>query len=432
MSQTAQASLFPAKETPIREPWPLPSGWEWERIDNQLVEMQSGFACARKHSDPSGLPHLRPFNVGLDGEVDLSQIIRIPFNFRQDLSDFSLRAGDVLFNNTNSVELVGKTAIVREPLECAFSNHLTRLRVCAPNQLDPRWLALALRLLQSQGYFSQRCNRWIGQAGFNPTKLAEVSIPLPKLDIQRRIVARIEALLAELKEARALAAAIRRDTDRVMEAALVEAVSEFDRRFNPLSIGQLVETGRLRLIGGGTPSKANSTYWMGPTPWVSPKDMKRWLIDDAEDHISESALQETSAKRIQRGAVLVVVRGMILAHTWPVAVTTVDVAINQDMKALCPTKSFKPEYLGYVLRSRAREVLGQVEIAAHGTRRLKSETLEAVTIPDAPLPMQEQLVTYLDSIQEEVSEMRHLQAQDAQLLDQLEQSILERAFRGEL
>jgi type I restriction enzyme S subunit len=159
---------------------------------------------------------------------------------------------------------------------------------------------------------------------------------------------------------------------------------------------------------------------------------ERWLIDDAEDHISEGALHETSAKLIKRGVVLVVVRGMILAHTWPIAVTTVDVAINQDMKALCPNESLKPEYLGYMFRSRAREVLGRVEIAAHGTRRLKSETLESATIPDAPLPMQEQLVTYLDSVQSEVSEVRRLQAQDAELLNQLEQSILERAFQGEL
>jgi type I restriction enzyme S subunit len=206
MSQTVQASLFPAKQLSAQGLWPLPPGWEWVPLDQGLVAMRSGFACARKHSAHDGIPHLRPFNVNTNGEVDLSQVIRIPSDLCRDLPDYSLRAGDVLFNNTNSVELVGKTAIVREPLECAFSNHLTRLRVCTPDRLDPRWLALALRLLQSQGYFSRLCNKWIGQAGFNLTRLAEVAIPLPIFDIQRRIVARIGALLAEVKEARALAA----------------------------------------------------------------------------------------------------------------------------------------------------------------------------------------------------------------------------------
>lgn len=237
---------------------------------------------------------------------------------------------------------------------------------------------------------------------------------------------------AEVKEARVLATAIRRDTDRIMDATLAEAASEFDRRFQLLSVSQFAKAGRIRLVGGGTPSKANAAYWTGPIPWVSPKDMKRWLIDDAEDHISIEALKETSARRVARRAVLVVVRGMILAHTWPVAVTIVDVAINQDMKALCPDESLKPEYLGYVLRARAREVLPLVETAAHGTRRLKSETFESVAIPDTPLPAQEQLVSYLDTVQAEAQEMCRLQAHDAELLDQLEQSILERAFRGEL
>ncbi len=220
-----------------------------------------------------------------------------------------------------------------------------------------------------------------------------IPVPFPRdmsrsLDVQRRIVAWIEALLAEVKEARALAAAIRRDTDCIMEAALAKAVSEFDRRFQLFSVGQLAEARRIRLVGGGTPSKANAAYWTGPIPWVSPKDMKRWLIDDAEEHISERAIDETSAKLIKQRAALVVVRGMILAHTWPVAITTTDVTINQDMKALCPDESLKPEYLGYVLRARAREVLPLVETAAHGTRRLKSETLEAIAIPYALLPRQ--------------------------------------------
>jgi type I restriction enzyme S subunit len=250
--------------------------------------MQSGFACARKHSDPVGLPHIRPFNIGMDGELDFSQIIRIPFRFREDFLNFALRPGDVLFNNTNSVELVGKTAIVREPLECAFSNHITRLQVCAPHRLNPQWLALALRLLQSQGYFAQRCNKWIGQAGFNPTKLSEVLIPLPALDIQRRIVARIEALLAELKEMRDLAAAIRRDTDRVMEAALEEVFGLIRRGFEVTGIPQdqikSIEKVAQLERGKFTHRPRNDRQFFGGTiPWVQiqniPKDYSKYITD---------------------------------------------------------------------------------------------------------------------------------------------------------
>jgi type I restriction enzyme S subunit len=160
--------------------------------------------------------------------------------------------------------------------------------------------------------------------------------------------------------------------------------------------------------------------------------MKRWLIDDAEDHISQLALLETSAKRIPRGAVLAVVRGMILAHTWPIAVTTVDVSINQDMKAMCPDSALRAEYLGYLLRARSRQVLSIVETSAHGTKRLRTENLLRVLVPDAPLAVQDEIVAHLDEVQSNLDEMWRLQNQDSECLDQLEEAILERAFRGEL
>ena len=109
--------------------WNAAEGWSQVVLDHTVIEMQSGFACSRKYSVSDGLPHLRPFNIGTDGEINLGEIIDIPKDYRGDLSHYELLPGDVLFNNTNSVELVGKTAIVHNPLRCAFSNHLTRLRI---------------------------------------------------------------------------------------------------------------------------------------------------------------------------------------------------------------------------------------------------------------------------------------------------------------
>jgi type I restriction enzyme S subunit len=165
------------------------SVWESARIGDCVTDITSGFACAKKHAVSKGLPHLRPFNVGTDGKIDLSEIIHIPDDFKSGVERYYLQAGDILFNNTNSVELVGKSAIVCEPLRCAFSNHITRLRVDRARLL-PEWLVLSLRQLWADGFFASRCRKWIGQAGFNTGMLANVEIPLPPLDEQRRIVAR--------------------------------------------------------------------------------------------------------------------------------------------------------------------------------------------------------------------------------------------------
>ncbi|HSN78054.1 MAG TPA: hypothetical protein VL334_23515, partial [Anaerolineae bacterium] len=205
-----------------------PDNWGKIKVDGSLVDVLGGFSCARTQTVSSGVPHLRPMNISTKGEVVPSadtQYIRP--DFRADIDSYHILPGDILFNNTNSVELVGKTAIVREPMAVAFSNHINRLRVRDTSRIDPRWLALALRSLQEQGFFAANCNKWIGQAGFSVSALAQVDIPIPypddpprSLAEQRGIVARLEALLGEVREMRQLQAGIEKDVGRLMEAVV--------------------------------------------------------------------------------------------------------------------------------------------------------------------------------------------------------------------
>ena len=83
-------------------------------------------------------------------------------------------------------------------------------------------------------------------------------------------------------------------------------------------------------ISGGTPERDEPRYWDGTIPWVSPKDMKRRLLGYTEEKITERGRRNAGLKLINPPAVLVVVRGMILAHSFPVAVSTVPLTINID------------------------------------------------------------------------------------------------------
>jgi type I restriction enzyme S subunit len=86
--------------------------------------------------------------------------------------------------------------------------------------------------------------------------------------------------------------------------------------------------------GGGTPSRENLDFWGGPIPWVSPKDMKAEKITQAEEGITQEGLDGSTSSLIAPGHVLIVVRSGILKHTIPVAINAVEVALNQDMKAI--------------------------------------------------------------------------------------------------
>ncbi len=134
-----------------------------------------------------------------------------------------------------------------------------------------------------------------------------------------------------------------------------------------------------------TPNKAVERYWGGTTPWVSPKDMKVPEIFDSQDHISDAALRETNICLVSGPAVLIVVRGMILARMFPTAVTRVPVTINQDIKALIPHPELSVEFFALLLTGIQRELLELVEIAGHGTCCLRTDSWAAFCLPIATL-----------------------------------------------
>jgi type I restriction enzyme M protein len=160
--------------------------------------------------------------------------------------------------------------------------------------------------------------------------------------------------------------------------------------------------------GGGTPAKTNAAYWDGTIPWISPKDMKVREIFDSADHISAGATTETAAKLIDPGAVLIVVRGMILAHTAPTAVLRVPAAINQDMKALVPDERLSPEYLSLALWARNLELVALSERSTHGTRKLGTERLLDFAIPLPSREEQESVVELDRNLRQQSEEFARL------------------------
>lgn len=161
----------------------------------------------------------------------------------------------------------------------------------------------------------------------------------------------------------------------------------------------------LRFRGGATPDKGKPEYWDGDIPWVSPKDMKRPRIADAEDHISLDGLRNSALAMLPVNAVLIVVRGMILAHSFPVALTQAPVTINQDMKALVPGHRLKPAFLFWALNGFSRALVALAEESAHGTRKLETGTLARFRLPVPPLSEQGLLVQYLDRETSKIDKM---------------------------
>ncbi len=196
----------------------LPEHWLVAPLSELVDSINSGFPSGQHNSVGQGVPHLRPMNISPNGEIDLSEI-----KYVEPGDHDTLRKDDVLFNNTNSPVWVGKSAYIKADTKWAYSNHMTRIRLFT-NSLDPGWISYALHHLFQIGYFQQNCRNHVNQASINTSFLMnEVSLPIPPLAEQQRIVAAIETHFTRLDTAiaglRRLQANLKRYRAAVLKAA---------------------------------------------------------------------------------------------------------------------------------------------------------------------------------------------------------------------
>jgi len=150
--------------------------------------------------------------------------------------------------------------------------------------------------------------------------------------------------------------------------------------------------------------------------------MKVPLIGNAEEHLSDAGRKESTV--VGSGSLLIVIRGMILAHSFPLGITTRDVAFNQDMKALVPAASHSVEYVFHWFRWAKDKILSCISDSTHGTKRLAMEDLFAMKIPT---PSRKEQTRFVESIQAPES-TSSLVLQNAQNLTNLRTALLNQAF----
>lgn len=204
------------------EPWSpeVPRHWTFRTVDD-LAELVEYGTSAKTGSD-QGVPVLRMGNI-VEGELDWGNLKYLPTD-HADFPKLLLRAGDVLFNRTNSPELVGKTAVYRasDP-EASFASYLLRVRL-KPGML-PEFFSAFLNSSYGRSWIASVVTQQVGQANVNGTKLRALRVPCPPLDEQARILAAIEDCLGPLARLRgALALQCTRST-RLRQSILQAALS---------------------------------------------------------------------------------------------------------------------------------------------------------------------------------------------------------------
>ncbi len=238
----------------------LPNGWIFSLIGEISESINPGFPSGLHNIENRGVPHIRPMNISRNGEVDLSVV-----KYVQVEKYSPLLANEVLFNNTNSPDLVGKTTYINQDTDWAFSNHMTRIRPKL-GMVTAAWMAYALHYLYFSGYFKLNCRHHVNQASISSGFLAQnVKIPLPPLAEQERIIARIESLFTQLDAGvtalKRLQAALKRYRASVLKAACEGHLVPQDPNDEPAN-GLLRILGKSPLAGDDLTSLPKGWCWV--------------------------------------------------------------------------------------------------------------------------------------------------------------------------
>lgn len=216
--------------------------------------------------------------------------------------------------------------------------------------------------------------------------LSEVPIWLPGIAEQRLIAEVLDTVDEAIRKTEEIIAKLKQVKQGLLHDLLTRGIDEngelrdpdrHPEQFKDSPLGRIPKAWRvlsLREVGdwtsGGTPSKANPAFWGGDIPWVSPKDMKVFRLRSTIDWVTGKGAS-SGTRTVPAGSVFIVVRGMILAHTFPVCIADQEMAFNQDVKGIVPCADVRGDFLGYWFVANSDAMLALVTEATHGTKRIE-------------------------------------------------------------
>jgi len=386
-----------------------------------------------------------------------------------------LQRGDVLFNNTNSPELVGKTAYYDLSESATFSNHMTRVR-CNASILDPKYCAIALHQNWREGYFRNVCNNHVSQSSVSRSVLLETPLLVPPLPEQKRIVAKIEELLPRVNAVRECLIRVKEIMKRFRQSVLSAACSGrltddwrekcSDGEFAPKRLYTLATAEREQEDLSTSDQKEKKNGGDIPDGWCVVRlreiltDLKygtskkctqegkglpvlripnviKGHIDHSEMKFAELDDREYEQLRLRDGDIL-----MVRSNGSPSLVGRTAVVTEAErgfayagylIRLRLDTEKASPTYLNLALSS--QEVRTQIELpmrSTSGVHNINSTEVGKLELPLPPFVEQGEIVRRVEALFNLADKIEKRFDVELPRTEKMTQAILAKAFRGEL
>lgn len=444
----------------------LPKGWVNTSI-SQCFDLKNGYAFKSTDYIEDGDFVVRIGNVQ-DGHIVLSNPAYVDAA-KLGASSFSLTERDILVSLTGNVGRIGMVS--KDHLPAVLNQRVAK--ICVVDSVEVRWLFYLLRTHSFQKHVLSLA-KGAAQLNISTKDIQAFKFALPSLVEQKRIVVKLDEVLAQVNAIKArldrIPAILKSFRQSVLAAAVSGKLTEewrldnayrkpelssfakywekeyslSGKKYSPSNISQEIRTNLClpdnwldTCIGnvfdvhvGATPSRKESIYWNGDIPWVSSGEVAFSFISDTAEKITESGLSNSSTKLHPKGTVMLAMIGQGKTRGQP-AILRIEAAHNQNTAAMrIPEGMCVSEFLYYCLWEKYEETrrIG----SGNNQKALNKSAVQHLHFPCPPYEEQKEIVrlvnhffAFADTIEAQVKKAQTR-------VDNLTQSILAKAFRGEL
>ena len=323
-----------------------PAGVEYKTIGEIATDIYRGSGIKREEILEAGMPCVRygeiytTYGIWFDRCVSYTSLdyVTSPKYFEH---------GDILFAITGeSVEDIAKSCAYVGHERCIAGGDIVVLK----HEQNPKYLSYALSTTEAKRQKSKGKTKNKVVHSSVPS-IKSIRIPIPPLDIQ-------EELVKLLDEMSALSTSLSTELLSELQGRKKQCNYYRCKLLDRYADGNKVRIGELgKWQGGKTPSMKEKKFWEnGTIPWISSKDMKKAILDDTKDHITDIALKEASMMLFPEESIARVTRSGILKHTFPVAYIPFRTTINQDIKALVVRDGVSARYVSLVMQAYGEDI----------------------------------------------------------------------------
>lgn len=384
----------------------LPEEWKLVRLERVIQEIKNGFASGKR--DDNGIVQIRMNNVTTDGRLVFNSFLKVPVP--ENINDFLLKENDFLFNNTNSIDLVGKSTIFKQsPFPCTFSNHFTRIRFT--KEVLPEWILFHFITLWEKGFFKSVAIRHVGQSAVHTKYLTNLKLPLPPLSEQKKIAEILSTVDKAVEKVEEDIDKTKRLKKGLMQELLTGRWNTVDGRhgkrdFKQTEIGRIPKEWEVVTIadvadvkGGKRLPKGHSLVdFKTPYPYIRVVDFKNMGVDISNlQYLLPQTHKLINQYVISSNDVYISIAGSVgMAGRTPLELNGAN--LTENAAKLCNLTKVTKEFLAYFLNS----ALGQRQIFSFVGKaqqpKLALFRIEKIKTPLPPFAEQKKIAEILGTV----------------------------------